>query len=108
MTSVKDRLDEIIENLLSEWPVNPSIPSIGYVAKKTNEQVKAEAAQALLALAHQEVMAALPEKSDPLITGLKFHNIDKDAGWNEAIDDMESRLKERLELAPTSKEGKNE
>jgi len=49
-------------------------------------------------------MATLPEKSDPLITGLKFHNIDKDAGWNEAIDDMESRLKERLELAPTSKE----
>ena len=93
MTSLKDRLAVYVAHLLG---------------RKNASTDDYEDAQALSALFQQEVMAALPEKSDPLITGLKFHNIDKDAGWNEAIDAMESRLKERLELAPTSQEAEDE
>lgn len=41
----------------------------------------------------QLVLGALPKRSDGF-NGLKFHNIDMDAGYNQAIGDISKELKE--------------
>lgn len=43
-------IDGIVDGLLDEWPVNPSIPHMGYVAKTTNEEVIAKAKAKLTTL----------------------------------------------------------
>jgi len=98
MTSLKDRVATIISNYGNEYsagkPVNP-----------------AEEADQIIALFQQEVMAALPEKVklDTSVyqnegDGYASERIGYKHGYNDALKDMESRLKERLELAPASQE----
>jgi len=98
MTSLKDRLAVYVAHLLGRKNVS------------TDDY---EDAQALLALLQQEVMAALPKKSYKAKRAYRIYSNDfaavvKEEARNQAISDMESRLKERLELAPTSKEVEDE
>jgi len=115
MTSLKDRLDEAFK----EWVWDAEAAKIVVNEKPTHVIFKRDLPRfkaQLIALFQQEVMAALPEKYDIEaqyeITNehdaIKLPAKSKDAqdfvtklsahiGYNQAISDMESRLKERLE-----------
>jgi hypothetical protein len=99
MTSLKDRLTDSLY----------SIKVDGERAFPT-KAIAQEYAQSFIDLFQQEAMAVLPEK---IKLDTSFYQEDYaserigyEHGYNDAISDMESRLKERLELAPASRESK--
>jgi len=98
MTSLKDR-DLRVE--IWHW-LNNSYNEIaqGEMLPGEIKQMLSDDVTQIITLFQQEVMAALPEKK---ICGdwnytEKFGDAVK-SGYNQALSDMESRLKERLELA---------
>jgi hypothetical protein len=94
MTSVKDRLDKVLLQYDAE-------KKQGLNELAGHGTAREQAVFQLLALFQQEVMAALPEK---IKLDTSFYQEDYaserigyEHGYNDALKDMESRLKERLE-----------
>ena len=95
MTSFKDRIVDIIMQKVTDAGM--------YEVEGTSPESAEEAATELLSLFQQEVMAALPEKIklDTSVyqnegDGYASERIGYKHGYNDALKDMESRLKERL------------
>ena len=95
MTSLKDRLAVYVAHLLG---------------RKNASTDDYEDAQALLALFQQEAMAiidSMPERGFGMPHNDKDFQEGRFTKYIEA-EELKSRLKERLELAPTSKEAEDE